>query len=163
MRGRKAAKIELSEAQRDILEQIVHQRHRGQGLVSRAEIILGAAAGQTNTALGRLFKQDRGMVGLWRQRWAQASEALEAVEVAQDKDQPLAMAIEQVLSDAWRSGRPDSFSAEQVVQIVAISCEDPQRSGLPITRWTPKDIAQEAIRRGIVTSISAQSVERFLK
>lgn len=156
-------KIELSEAQRAILEQMVRQRRSGQGMVERAQIILGAAVGQTNAALGRQYQHHRDMVHKWRQRWAQAQETLAAVETAQDKDQPLGSAIEQVLSDAWRSGRPDTFSAEQVVQIVAISCEDPAASALPISQWTPKDIAQEAIRRGIVQHISAQSVERFLK
>jgi putative transposase len=161
--GRPAVKIELSEAQRAILEQVEHQRRSGQGLVERAQIILGAAAGQTNAALGRQYQHHRDMVHKWRQRWAEAQEALAAVEAAQDKEQPLGAAIEQVLSDAWRSGRPDTFSAEQVVQIVAISCEDPTASGWPITQWTPKDIAQEAIRRRIVEQISPQSVERFLK
>jgi putative transposase len=156
-------KIELSEAQRAILEQMVRQRRSGQGMVDRAQIILGAAVGQTNAALGRQYQHHRDMVHKWRQRWAQAQETLAVVEAAQDKDQPLGGAIEQVLSDAWRSGRPDTFSAEQVVQIVAISCEDPAASGLPISQWTPKDIAQEAIRRGLVQHISPQSVDRFLK
>src|SRR5260370_22501103 len=121
MPGRKAVRLELSEGQREILEGIVRQRHSGQGLVRRAEIILAAAAGQTNADIARRFKHHRDMVQVWRQRWEQASDGLVAVEAAQDKDAPLDKAIEQVLSDAWRSGRPDTFSAEQVVQIVAIS------------------------------------------
>jgi len=153
--------IELSEAQQQILEQMVRQRHREQGVVNRAQIILGAAAGQSNAEIGRRLKHHRLTVFLWRKRWAAASESLAAVEAAQDEKQPLPAAIEQVLQDAWRSGRPDTFSAEQVVQIVAISCEDPATSGLPITRWTPQDVAQEALRRGIVDHISPQSVERF--
>jgi transposase len=163
MPGPQATKIEVSEGQRAILEQIVGQRQSGQGLVSRAQIILGAAKGQSNAELARRFKRNRTTISLWRERWAQARETLAAVEAAQDKDQTLCMTIEQVLSDAWRSGRPDTFSPEQVVQIVAISCEDPAVSGLPFSRWTAKDIAQESIRRGVVDSISPQSVERFLK
>ena len=163
MPGRKAVKIEVTEAQRDILEQLVRQRQSGQGLVKRAQIVLEAADGKTNAELGRMFKHKRDTASLWRKRWAQAHEELVAVEAAQDKKQPLDKAIEKVLSDAWRSGRPDTFSAEQVVRIVAISCEDPTVSGLPLGQWTPKDIADEAIRRGIVESISPQSVERFLK
>lgn len=160
MPGRPAVKIELSETHRDIVEQVVRQRRSGQGLVERAQIILGAAAGQTNAALGRQYQHHRDMVHKWRVRWAEAQDTLAAVEAAQDKDQRVGKAIEQGLSDAWRSGRPDTFSAEPVVQVVAISCEDPAASGLPMT---PKDIAQEAIRRGIVPQISPQSVERFLK
>ena len=163
MPGRPAVRIELSEAQRTILEQISRQRRSRQGVVERVQIILGAAAGQTNAALSRQVNHHRDMVHKWRQGWADAQERLAAVEAAQDKEQPLGTAIEQVLSDAWRTGRPDTFSAEQVVQIVAIRCEDPASSGLPITQWTPKDIAQEAIRREIVPQISPQSGERFLK
>ena len=56
MPGPPAVKIELSEAQQVMLEQIVRQRHRGQGLVERARVILEAAQGKTNAALGRQFK-----------------------------------------------------------------------------------------------------------
>lgn len=142
---------------------MVRQRHSEQGLVRRAQIILGAAAGESNAGLGRRLQQDRHSVRLWRKRWVAAYGQLSAVEAAQDEKHPLSEVIEQVLSDAWRSGRPDTFSAEQIVHVVAISCEDPSVSGLPISTWTPKDIAQEAIRRGIVERISPQSVERFLK
>jgi hypothetical protein len=46
---------------------------------------------------------------------------------------------------------------------MALACEDPQASSLPISHWTPKELANEAIRRGIVSSISPRSVGRFLK
>jgi hypothetical protein len=44
-----------------------------------------------------------------------------------------------------------------------VACEDPQESGRPVTHWTPQELADEAIKRGIVTSISPRSVGRFLK
>ena len=72
-------------------------------------------------------------------------------------------AIEQTLADEARSGVPSTFSAEQIVQIVAIACEQPQASGYPISHWTPKEVARESIKRGIVTSISERQVGRFLK
>jgi transposase len=59
--------------------------------------------------------------------------------------------------DRWHN------TAEQIVQIVAISCEDPQLSGVPISHWTPKEVAAAAIQRGIVTRISERQVGRFLK
>ena len=55
-----------------------------------------------------------------------------------------------------------TFSPEQVVQIVAIACEKPQASGRPISRWTAEEIAEEAVQRGIVKSVSVTSVKRFL-
>ena len=71
--------------------------------------------------------------------------------------------IERIFSDEPRSGAPAKFETEQVVQIVALACQDPEGAGLPITHWTPKELATEAIKRGIVQSISPRSVERFLK
>jgi putative transposase len=43
-----------------------------------------------------------------------------------------------------------------------VACEDPQESGRPVTHWTPRELAEEVIKRGIVTSISPRSVGRFL-
>lgn len=68
-----------------------------------------------------------------------------------------------MLSDAYRSGTPPTFSAEQVVEIIALACEAPSDSERPVSHWTPKEIAAEAVKRKIVESISPQSVERFLK
>jgi putative transposase len=55
------------------------------------------------------------------------------------------------------------FTAEQVVQIVAISCEDVTASAYPVSHWTPKEVAAEAMKRGIVGEISTRQVGRFLK
>ena len=72
-------------------------------------------------------------------------------------------AIEQSLHDAYRSGGPVKFTAEQVVQLVAISCEDVTASDYPVSHWTPKEVAAEAMKRGIVQQISTRQVGRFLK
>ncbi len=64
--------------------------------------------------------------------------------------------------DRPRSGTPPTFTAQQVVRIIALACEDPQEAGVPITEWTPRELAQKASERGIVETISARTVERFL-
>ena len=46
-----------------------------------------------------------------------------------------------VLSDAQRPGTPATFTPEQIVQIIAVACEDPSESGRPITHWTPRELA----------------------
>jgi putative transposase len=46
---------------------------------------------------------------------------------------------------------------------MAIACEPPERSGRPISHWTPREIAAEAIKRDIVDTISERHVGRFLK
>jgi putative transposase len=53
-------------------------------------------------------------------------------------DKALMEWVESILTDQERSGAPATFTIEQVVQIVALACEEPQASGLPITDWTPR-------------------------
>jgi len=79
-------------------------------------------------------------------------------------ERELRQAIEQTLSDRPRSGAPPTFTAEQICQIVAMACEAPSHeSGRPLTHWSTTELADEAIKRGIVEDISARSVGRFLK
>ena len=66
--------------------------------------------------------------------------------------------------DAPRSGRPGDFTPEQIVQIIAIACEDPAAGAeRPISHWTPREVADEAVKRKIVARISVRTVGRFLK
>jgi putative transposase len=46
---------------------------------------------------------------------------------------------------------------------MALACEPPEASGRPISHWTPRELADEAIKRGIVETISERQVGRFLK
>ena len=105
-------------------------------------------------------KVNSNTVKKWRNRWVAGAARLAKIEEAEGE---LQTAIEEVLADEARSGTPPKFSAEQICQIVNISCEDPKESGRPVTEWTPKEIADEAVKRGIVSSISPRQVGRFLK
>jgi putative transposase len=49
------------------------------------------------------------------------------------------------------------------VQIIALACESPSEAGRPVSHWTPAELADEAVKRGIVEEISPRSVGRFLK
>ena len=49
-----------------------------------------------------------------------------------------------------------------VVQIKALACEIPWESDLPLSRFSTRDVANEAISRGIVASISNATVWRWL-
>lgn len=71
--------------------------------------------------------------------------------------------VEELLSDKARAGAPATFSAEQIVQIIAISCEKPEDAGRPISHWSARELADEALKRQIVEQISRRSVGRFLK
>ena len=57
----------------------------------------------------------------------------------------------------------DLLSPEQIVQIVAVACEPPEKSARPISHWTSRELADEVKKRQIVTAISPRTVGRFLK
>jgi putative transposase len=101
-------------------------------------------------------------VRYWRQLWLDEQEKLTVCEQKDPTGEALKQQVLETLADEQRPGVPPTFTPEQVVQIVAIACEEPKASGRPINHWTPEEIADEAIKRGIVTSISASSVRRFL-
>ena len=77
-------------------------------------------------------------------------------------DKDLEVMVVDVLGDEHRKGGPPKFSPEQVAAIIALACEPPADSGLPISHWTPPELAVEAVKRGIVKDISPRQVDRFL-
>ena len=72
-------------------------------------------------------------------------------------------AIEVLLSDEQRPGAPATFTFEQFMRIMALACETPASADRPLSSWTPRELADEAVKRGIVEQISPRTVERFLK
>lgn len=155
--------ILLTNQQQTILERIVRRHSSSQQLVRRTKILLLANSGLNNEQIAQELHISRVTVQLWRQRWHESASKLAVLAEEGIDDKALMEWIEGILTDQQRLGAPATFSIEQVVQIIALACEDPQASGLPITDWTPRELATEAIKRGIVERISPRSVERFLK
>lgn len=163
MRGPQPPALELTIRQRGILYHLTQRATAPQRLVLRARLILLAAAGRNNSQISRELPLDRGQVRRWRSRWLTAQAPLTALEHEEPGDKPLTNAISTLLTDAPRPGTPPRFTPEEVVQIIALACEPPTDSGRPISHWTTPELADEAIKRGIVETISARSVGRFLK
>lgn len=158
-----ARAIVLSENQRQLLQEMIRTRAYPNRLVQRAQLILYAASSMTNKEISLLLKLTRNRVRVWRNRFSSAVASLNQEESEDMNDEALRKKILLVLMDEQRRGSPGKFSLEQIVQIVALACELPATSKLPVTHWTPRDLAAESIRRGIVTEISSRSVGRFLK
>jgi transposase len=121
-----------------------------------------AATGSNDRQIARALGITDKTVRKWRSRWNESWEALVALE-SKRKAAPFQRDLEDVLSDAPRSGAPPTFSPETVCQIIALACEDPALSGRPITTWTGRELADECIKRGIVTSISVSHVNHLLR
>ena len=126
-------------------------------------MILAAADEISNTQISKQLQLERGQVRLWRTRWLGAQAQLAAAETEMFSDQQLLTLITCVLSDEPRLGTPKFFSVEQVVQIVALACETPENSERPVSHWSARELASEAVKRGIVEKVSPRSVGRFLK
>ena len=156
-------KVQLTARQRACLEQIVRRQTSPQRLVRRAKILLALETGANQCHVMRQLHLNRGTVQTWRQRWRALAPQLEQVEVDGGSDKALTALLMAALTDHPRSGTPATFTAEQIVQIVAVACEDPADSGRPISHWTPREVAAEVRKRGIVETISTRSVGLFLK
>jgi len=162
MPGLKPKAIVLTDRQRALLEQILRREKSTQQQMRRTHVILAAAEHSTNRHIAKQLHLTLKTVRLWRRRWLQVSPAMHTAEKNGDYKQ-VEQLIFDALTDEARSGRPAEFTPEQICQIVAMACEKPEDSDRPISHWTTRELADEAIKRGIVTDISPRSAGRFFK
>jgi putative transposase len=156
-------RLVLSANQRRILESLVRRTHCPQAIALRARVVLAADQGQGMTQIGRELGCSRELVRRWRDRFADA-QAGWGEGAAQWTAEVLAGKIAELLEDRERSGAPPTFTPEQLCQIVALACEKrPEECDRPVSHWTARELADEAILRHIVPTISPRHVGRFLK
>src|SRR5262249_29202915 len=108
----------------------------------RAWMVPGAADGAAKAAIARDLAVGLDTVRKWRRRFSE--HGIDG------------------LRDLPRSGRPRIFAATVVAEIKALACELPADSGMPLARWSCPDLAAEAVGRGIVGSVPASTVRRWL-
>src|SRR5437773_6255059 len=130
--------------------------------MNRAETILQGLKGTCNSSITKHLQIDYETVRRWSDRWHAAESRLQAIEET-GKRKLLSQAIEVLLTDEQRPGAPATFSFEQFMQIMALACETPISADRPVSSWTPRELADEAVKRGIVERISPRTVERFFK
>jgi len=162
MRGPKPTEISLSATIQQILEKIGRCYTNPYWLVQRAKIVLYAAAGESNRAIAQRLDTTPNTVSKWRARWAEAAAGLAAAESEKADEAALTALVRQALSDATRPSAPDTFLPEQLACVVAMACEDPRDSGREISHWTRRELADEAVQRQIVETISPRHVGRLL-
>ena len=148
----KATEVNLSDEERAGLEQLVRRHNVGQQIALRGRIILAAGQGQTTSAIAAQLAVSINTAQRWRNRWAKA-------QIISYDD----LSIEDRLQDGPRPGAPSRITADQRCQIEALACEQPEKSGRPISQWTAREIADEIMERKIVESISGRHAARLLK
>jgi transposase len=134
--------IVLSPDDEAVLEARVRAARTERRDLLRARIIRGAGAGLANAVIADSLGVHVDTVRKWRDRFAVDGLA--------------------GLADLPRSGRRKVFTDLQAAEVKAMACELPAESGLPLSRWSSTDLATEAVARGIVETISAATVRRWL-
>ena len=152
MPGPKPPEVHLSDEARQGLEKLVKRHSTRQQIALRGRIILAADDDKNNTQIARELRIAVDTARQWRNRWL----ALQPIPLAD-------LSIEERLEDLPRPGAPARMTADQVCQIVAMACEEPEDSGRPISHWTNREIADEVMKRGIVDQISPRHAARLLK
>ncbi len=134
--------ITLSTDERVVLTARANAASAAHRDVLRARIVLAADDGVPNAGIAAGLGLHVDTVRKWRRRFAGHGVA--------------------GLDDLPRSGRPKVFTDVQTAEVKAMACELPAELDLPLSRWSSTDLAAEAISRGIVDSISASTVRRWL-
>jgi putative transposase len=147
MPGPQAPDVCLAEDERQELLALIRAHKTPQHFSFRAQIILHLADGHNAREVARLLGTSRLTVRRWRRHWLTRPSC----------------AVPERLQDAPRPGTPVTFTVEQWCQIMALACEPPADSERPSSHWTPRAVAAEAVKRGIVATISERHVGRFLQ
>jgi transposase len=109
----------------------------------RAQIVLAAARGRANARIAAELGVSADTARKWRGRFT--ARGLDG------------------LKDLPRSGRPRRISALDRAAVVALACQLPAATGLPLAHWTGPELAAELTAQNLASSpVSASSVRRIL-
>ncbi len=141
--------LKLSDCECLELQQLVNRHNTPQQIVLRAKIILLGSEGKNHGEIARTLDISLDMARLWRNRWLESSDRQ--------------LSTFERLQDSHRAGAPVKFSMEQVIELFALACSPPEDYGRPISHWTPRELADEIMKQGIIESISIRHVGRLLE
>jgi transposase len=108
----------------------------------RAQVVLAAARGRASARIAADLHVSVDTVRKWRGRFA--ARGLDG------------------LKDLPRSGRPRRITALDRAAVVALACQLPATTGVPLSRWTAPELAAELAAPGLAGPISPSSVLRIL-
>ena len=138
----RAVPVTLTAAQRTTL----NKRARGAKTAYRdrlrARIVLAAARGRDNVRIAADLQITVDTVRKWRGRFA--GRGLDG------------------LADLPRCGRPRRISELTRAAVVALACQLPAATGVPLSRWTGPELLAEVTRAGPGCQLSVSSVLRIL-
>ncbi len=137
-----AVPVTLTAAERTTLDRRVRRAKTAHRDRVRALVVLAAAAGHGNAAIAGGLGVTADTVRKWRGRFA--DRGLEG------------------LRDLPRPGRPRQITAATRAAVVALACQLPAATGVPIGHWTGPDLLRELTGVPGTQAISATSLLRIL-
>jgi transposase len=132
-----AAPVTLTAAERKVLKKRVRGTRTPWRDRLRAQIVLAAAMGRPTARIARDLGISEDTARKWRGRFA--DRGLEG------------------LGDLPRTGRPRRISAKTRAAVVALACQLPAATGVPLSRWTGPELAAELTAQGLVSKPMAVS------
>jgi transposase len=127
--------LEVPEEDRAVLERTARSKTAAQRDVTRAQIILRAAAGESNVTIADAVGIDKHQVSMWRSRYG--AQGLQGLE------------------DCARPGRPLIYGHDDRLRILKTICDEPPA---PASRWT-MDALSKALADEV--GISASQIWRI--
>ena len=138
-----AVPVTLTAAERKTLKKRVRGAKTPYRDRLRAQIVLAAARGRPNARIAADLRTGVDTVRKWRGRFAELG--LPGLE------------------DLPRSGRPRRISAADRAAVVALACQLPAATGVPLSRWTGPELAAELAAQGLAGEpMSVSSLLRIL-
>jgi transposase len=140
--GRSPFQIRLRASERRWLQSLSRRGAAEHRQVTRARIVLLAAARWTNRGIARKLGLAPNTASKWRKRFSQEGVG--------------------GLGDRKRPGRPRAFPAGVVTACKAIACELPATRGVPLGRWSLAELRTEVLATGLVDDVSTTTLWRWL-
>lgn len=157
----------LTPQQTKLVTNLVHASTSPQCVALRASLILDYVESDNKSSVASKYCVGRDTVRRWCQRWQSYQAELDQLETENQagtlSDTMYRREIETILADAERPGAPTTFTEEQKRQMIALATRKPEEEGVPVTHWSHELLAQTVVDKGIVKTISAAQIGRFLK
>ncbi len=133
----------MDDPTRVALEKWSHRRKTPVGLARRAHAMLLLEQGHTYVRTAQYV----GLAEYHIRKWAKRFSAYGA----------------RGLHEKPRPGRPPLFAPEVALHVVKLACERPDHVGSPLSHWDCPELARRLKADGVVSNISADTIERILR
>jgi transposase len=138
-----AAPVTLTASERKILKQRVRGAKTPYRDRLRAQVVLAAARGRANERIAADLRVAAATARKWRGRFARHGLG--------------------GLKDLPRSGRPREISEAARAAVVALACQLPAATGVPLSRWSGPELKRELEAQALVSEpVSVSSLLRIL-